>query len=325
MPVDQHPAAFGVHTGDHLADRDQPSGSTVPGGNVAARAWSSPPVRIHSHGSRPRSRAASSKPADASIRPRSIRIPTPDASAMCRGRRRDRRRRRSSRSRRLPRPRRPARRAVGDPVRVDQLRRTRNRRVHAGEQQRQSRSRPAERPGDSDDVALSRTRAQHRTAAFEVAEDRHRHDDLVGLHQIAADHTRAESFRGTPRPSEMPAATASGVSGGQPSETRNAVGRPPIAAMSAPFWATAFRPTCSGVDQSSRKCRCSTSMSADTAAGRPASAPRPRRRPARAASSTVACVVPRPARSPRTPPPTPRCDRRRPAAVARIRWWASQC
>ncbi len=56
-------------------------------------------------------------------------------------------------------------------------------------------------------------------------------------------------------------ATSAGVSAGQPSPTSNAVGIAPMAATSAMFTAAALRPTCSGVDQSSRKCTFSTSTS----------------------------------------------------------------
>ena len=62
-------------------------------------------------------------------------------------------------------------------------------------------------------------------------------------------------------PSASPDTTSNGVSGGQASPTSNAVGTAPMAAMSARLAAAAFRPTCSGVDQSSRKCTPSTSTS----------------------------------------------------------------
>ncbi len=68
--------------------------------------------------------------------------------------------------------------------------------------------------------------------------------------------------------SHMPSTSAStcavGVSPGAPKPATNAVARPPIASMSAAFWAIALRPTSCGVDQSSRKWRSCTSMSVDT-------------------------------------------------------------
>src|SRR5690606_25113589 len=62
-------------------------------------------------------------------------------------------------------------------------------------------------------------------------------------------------------PSETAVATAASVSAGQANPTTSDVGLAPIAATSARFTAAALCPTCSGLDQSSRKCTPCTSTS----------------------------------------------------------------
>lgn len=62
-------------------------------------------------------------------------------------------------------------------------------------------------------------------------------------------------------PSATSTACAVSVCPGAAKPTTNAVARPPIASMSAAFWAMALRPTSWGDDQSRRKWRSSTSMS----------------------------------------------------------------
>ena len=64
-----------------------------------------------------------------------------------------------------------------------------------------------------------------------------------------------------PMPRAMPRTTSTGVSPGTARDMSTAVGRAPIAWMSAKFWVTAFVPTSPGVDQSREKCWPSTRMS----------------------------------------------------------------
>ncbi len=315
MPVDQHPAAVGVHTGDTSPIADQPSGSTVPGGNVAARAWSSPPVR-----STPTDPARDRAPHRANRRTRrsapAIRIPTPDASAMWPSRRRDRRRRRSSRSRRLPRPRRPARKAVWGP---GARRSTPPHPEPTGPRRRAATPVPQQPTGRAPrrTATTSPSRAPERSTGLRPSRSPRTVTDTTTSSACTRSPPTTPAPRASaalPRPSEMPLQPRVGCRAGSPARR----GTPSDALPSRQC------PHRSGPPLFGPPARVSTSPagSADVRRacpptprpGRPASAPRPRRRPARAASSTVACVVPRPARSPRTPPPTPRCDRRRPAA-----------
>ena len=105
-------------------------------------------------------------------------------------------------------------------------------------------------------------------------------------------------------PSASPVIVSTGGVGGAASPTSSAVGTAPIAAMSARLAAAALRPTCSGVDQSNRKCTPATSTSVvattrpSDAATTAASSPGPRTVLAGWTRSRVTCAM-----SPNSPSP----------------------
>ena len=178
-------------------------------------------------------------------------------------RRSGRRRHRSSPARRRRRPPRPARRAAAG---TRCRRRSSSNPVdHPLLHSRIPGRRAAQLAGDREHRAGSRPGPQHRRPAGQVAQHRHRHHPLSACDQIPADHARTQPLGLGPHP----VGQRGGLGGrrvGRGAEADDECGGAgaPIASMSAAFCAIALRPTSCGVDQSSRKCRPSTSMSVDT-------------------------------------------------------------
>ncbi len=108
-------------------------------------------------------------------------------------------------------------------------------------------SRPAEVAGDGHRVTGPRAAAQHRRAAAQVAERRHRDHPLRGADQVAADDARRRAAGLVPHAvGEFERLRGRRCPPARRTPTTNAVARPPIASMSAAFCAIALRPTSCG-------------------------------------------------------------------------------
>ncbi len=172
-------------------------GSVVPAGNVAARAWSSPPLRMKLHRVDPERRSRPPGAARRRRRPRRLRsTATPLAAATWP---------RSATSPSetsiiavAPSARRLGAggvRRLGTAVGLDQ----RARRAEAAAEHRQAGGGPALPTAQRDHVARARAGAAHRVAV-DGADRRHRDHHLVGGGEVAADDARADqgALRGDP-------------------------------------------------------------------------------------------------------------------------------
>src|SRR5690606_21796857 len=273
---------------------DLPSRKAVDGGSVATSAWSSPPVSTQCSGSAPSAVLTSTKRSATVSLSVCTSIPTPEASAMCP-------RSASSPSETSIIAVAPANAAAGPAA-------------YGGSGQRwafttltgernplpNTASPAAAQPSRPHMATMSPGRAPERVTGARPP----RSPSAVTLTTISSARTMSPPttptsacFASAATPSSNSVATAAGVSAGQANVTTTDIGTAPIAAMSARLTATAFRPTCVGVDQSSLKCTPSTRASVATttrpsgAATAAASSPGPNSVVDGCGRSPVACRI----------------------------------